>query len=156
MMSRKILVLLGHPDKSGFCGEMADTYEAAARAAGHEVDRLDLGEMRFDDRDGSDGSPLGPGADTGMREVSPAPSASTSRGEEASGRALASRLFLGTSSRETGPVRTGGATRGIAGSSCVSSVARTITGRAGAPPGADKGGGGSLSVLCRAIGPVSP
>ena len=48
MMSRKILVLLGHPDKSGFCGEMADTYEAAARAAGHEVDRLDLGEMRFD------------------------------------------------------------------------------------------------------------
>ena len=27
---------------------MAETYEAAARAAGHEVDRMNLGEMRFD------------------------------------------------------------------------------------------------------------
>lgn len=47
-VKRKILILLGHPDKSGFCGEMADTYETAARAAGHEVDRMNLGEMRFD------------------------------------------------------------------------------------------------------------
>lgn len=48
MQQRKIFLLLGHPDKSGFCGEIADTYEQAARAAGHEVQRLDLGEMQFD------------------------------------------------------------------------------------------------------------
>ena len=47
-MGKKILVLLGHPDKSGFCGEIADTYEAAARAAGHTVERLNIGEMQFD------------------------------------------------------------------------------------------------------------
>ena len=47
-MVKKILVLLGHPDKSGFCGEIADTYEAAARAAGHTVERLNIGEMQFD------------------------------------------------------------------------------------------------------------
>ena len=47
-VNKKILILLGHPDKSGFCGEMADTYEAAARAAGHTVERLNLGEMQFD------------------------------------------------------------------------------------------------------------
>ena len=48
MRVKKILVLLGHPDKSGFCGEMADAYCESARAAGHGVDRLDIGEMQFD------------------------------------------------------------------------------------------------------------
>ena len=48
MQTRKILLLLGHPDKSGFCGEMADAYESAARTAGHSVDRLNVGEMQFD------------------------------------------------------------------------------------------------------------
>ena len=47
-VNKKILILLGHPDKSGFCGEMAGTYETAARAAGHTVERLNLGEMQFD------------------------------------------------------------------------------------------------------------
>jgi len=46
--NKKILILLGHPDKSGFCGEIADTYEVAARAAGYTVDRLNIGEMTFD------------------------------------------------------------------------------------------------------------
>jgi len=47
-MARKIFILLGHPDKSGICGEIADAYEAAARGAGHEVIRMNIGEMQFD------------------------------------------------------------------------------------------------------------
>lgn len=30
------------------CGAIADAYEGAARAAGHEVDRMNIGEMQFD------------------------------------------------------------------------------------------------------------
>jgi len=48
MRGKKILLLLGHPDKSGVCGELAGTYEKAAREAGHQVDRLNIGEMQFD------------------------------------------------------------------------------------------------------------
>ena len=48
MHAKKILLLLGHPDKSGFCGQMADAYEKSARAAGHSIDRLNIGEMQFD------------------------------------------------------------------------------------------------------------
>ncbi len=48
MSQKKIFLLLGHPDKSGFCGEIADTYESAARSAGHEVQRQSIGDMQFD------------------------------------------------------------------------------------------------------------
>lgn len=48
MQSKKIFLLLGHPDKSGFCGEMADAYEKGACEAGHSVSRLNIGEMHFD------------------------------------------------------------------------------------------------------------
>lgn len=48
MPSKKILLLLGHPDKSGFSGAVADAYEAGAREAGHRIDRLNIGEMQFD------------------------------------------------------------------------------------------------------------
>ncbi len=47
-MQKKIFILLGHPDKVGMCGAIADTYEAAARDAGHTVERMNLGEMNFD------------------------------------------------------------------------------------------------------------
>src|SRR3989344_5980911 len=46
---KKIVILLGHPDTSQtLSGEMALLYEASAQAAGHEVRRFNLGEMRFD------------------------------------------------------------------------------------------------------------
>lgn len=48
MASRRVFVLLGHPDTSGMCGELADAYERAAREAGHEVERLNVGHMQFD------------------------------------------------------------------------------------------------------------
>ena len=48
MEKKKIFILLGNPDRSGVCGALADTYEQAAREAGHEVQRLNIGEMQFD------------------------------------------------------------------------------------------------------------
>ena len=48
MSRRKIYLLLGHPDTSGFCGEIANTYETAALEAGHELRRQNVGDMQFD------------------------------------------------------------------------------------------------------------
>ena len=45
---KNIFILLGHPDASGLCGALADAYERGARAAGHRVERMNIGEMRFD------------------------------------------------------------------------------------------------------------
>lgn len=45
---KKILVLLGHPDTETLSGEMATCYVEAARAAGHTVRRINIGEMHFD------------------------------------------------------------------------------------------------------------
>ncbi len=45
---KKIFLLLGHPDKSGISGAFADAYEAGAKEAGHEVVRMNIGEMQFD------------------------------------------------------------------------------------------------------------
>ena len=44
----RILVLLGHPNNDSFCGGLADAYERGARDAGHEVERLNIGELEFD------------------------------------------------------------------------------------------------------------
>lgn len=45
---RKIFILVGNPCLEGFTGELADAYEQEARSGGHEVKRLNLGELQFD------------------------------------------------------------------------------------------------------------
>ncbi len=48
MVKKKIFILLGHPDKDTTCGQFADVYERSARGAGHEVRRLNIGDLSFD------------------------------------------------------------------------------------------------------------
>ena len=46
---KKITILLGHPDSGDtLSGELATIYEAAAKAAGHDVQLFKLGDMQFD------------------------------------------------------------------------------------------------------------
>jgi NAD(P)H dehydrogenase (quinone) len=47
-MSKKILVFLGHPDTESMCREFADAYAEGASNSGHEVRRVNLGDMQFD------------------------------------------------------------------------------------------------------------
>lgn len=47
-MAKKIFLLLGHPDKSGLCGMLADAYEQGAKEGTHELVRMNIGEMQFD------------------------------------------------------------------------------------------------------------
>ncbi len=48
MTPKKILVLLGHPDTESMCREFCDAYAEGARSKGHEVKRMNLGDMQFD------------------------------------------------------------------------------------------------------------
>lgn len=47
-MGKRMLVILGHPLGSSFCGALADTYVEAARTAGHDVRLLRLDALTFD------------------------------------------------------------------------------------------------------------
>lgn len=47
-MKPRILVILGHPDGTSFCGALAEAYAKGAREAGAEVDLLRLGDLDFD------------------------------------------------------------------------------------------------------------
>lgn len=47
-MNKRIFILLGHPNTDSLSGHFADVYETAAKAAGHEVRRTNIGEMQFD------------------------------------------------------------------------------------------------------------
>ncbi len=50
MRSKRIFILLGHPDSGPepMSRQLADTYEAAAKAAGHEVRRMNIFDLSFD------------------------------------------------------------------------------------------------------------
>ncbi len=48
MQNKNIFILLGNPDTDTFSGKVADTYEKAASETGHNVRRLNLGELKFD------------------------------------------------------------------------------------------------------------
>ncbi|EEE43148.1 NAD(P)H-dependent oxidoreductase [Roseibium alexandrii] len=47
-MSKKILVLDGHPAKGSFCGALAQTYADAAKKSGHDVRMVHLADLSFD------------------------------------------------------------------------------------------------------------
>ncbi len=47
-MSKKILVVLGHPQKESLCGALAKVYAEGAISAGAEVRTLALGDLAFD------------------------------------------------------------------------------------------------------------
>ncbi len=45
---KRIFILAGHPDANRLTTHLADAYETGAKAAGHEVVRLNLGALSFD------------------------------------------------------------------------------------------------------------
>lgn len=47
-MNRRVLVILGHPVADSLCGALARSYSDAAAGSGHEVRRINLGELSFD------------------------------------------------------------------------------------------------------------
>ena len=47
-MSKKIVIILGHPDADTYSGQIADHYQAGAEDAGHEVRRFNVGDLNFD------------------------------------------------------------------------------------------------------------
>lgn len=48
MTAKHIVIILGHPDATSFSGAMADAYQQAAQAAGHQVQLFRLGDIDFD------------------------------------------------------------------------------------------------------------
>jgi putative NADPH-quinone reductase len=47
-MQKKILILLGHTDPDTYTGALANAYQEGAVEAGHEVRRVNIGDMQFD------------------------------------------------------------------------------------------------------------
>ena len=47
-MSKRVLVILGHPSNQSFCAALSRAYVSGARAAGQDVQVLELGKLDFD------------------------------------------------------------------------------------------------------------
>lgn len=47
-MSKKVFILLGHPDSESMCREFVDHYAEGAESTGNEVRKTYLGDMQFD------------------------------------------------------------------------------------------------------------
>ena len=45
---KKILVFLGNPSTDSYSGRLADAYEDGARSSGFEVERINIGDLKFD------------------------------------------------------------------------------------------------------------
>lgn len=47
-MKKRILVILGHPNKGSFCAALADSYLNGARSAQHDTEYMKIGDLMFD------------------------------------------------------------------------------------------------------------
>lgn len=48
MKKKNIFILVGHPDADSTVGSLATAYAEGGKAGGHEVRRMNIGEMQFD------------------------------------------------------------------------------------------------------------
>lgn len=70
--TKKIFIVIGHPDPKAFTGRIARWYAEGARAAGHKVRILDLGAVSFDPilrRGYSTAQPLEPALAKAQRDI---------------------------------------------------------------------------------------
>lgn len=47
-MSKKVLIILGHPNKETFCGALAESYKKGAIGSGAEVEEIFVSDLKFD------------------------------------------------------------------------------------------------------------
>lgn len=47
-LAKRILVIMGHPDKGSFCSSLADAYVKGAEETGAEIKRINIGDLNFD------------------------------------------------------------------------------------------------------------